>query len=287
MRNHAQALLRELADAVAGVVRPLIHRSESLMRSRGAKSTAEAAWFDDHYSWAPGQIDEFIRGAGLTLKGLRIADIGSGDGIMALGVTRQLQPRELIGYDVRLTNTDELLARARRAGVCDSLPAELHFERCEPHRLPATSSSFDAVYTWSVFEHVTNPSAVLAEIRRVLKPEGFLFLQLWPFYFSERGSHLWDWFSEPFHHLVQSEEEIVGKVRARPTELAEYMIDEYRMLNQVTVDDLGHSLVESGFDVRRLELLSNTVNVPPGLGRRHLLSNLGVAGVKLLAFPTG
>ena len=68
--------------------------------------------------------------------------------------------------------------------------------------------------TWSVFEHARDPLGLLREMRRIVRPDGELFLQLWPFYHSFRGSHLWDWFPEPFHHLGQSVEEVEAGVRA-------------------------------------------------------------------------
>ena len=47
-----------------------------------------------------------------------------------------------------------LLRAAQTAGVADSLPSCLRFERSEPVSLPASAERFDVVVTWSVFEHV-------------------------------------------------------------------------------------------------------------------------------------
>ena len=49
-----------------------------------------------------------------------------------------------------------------------------------------------------------------------MKPDGFFFLQLWPFYHSARGSHLWDWFDDPFLNLTQPEDEIVAGTARQP-----------------------------------------------------------------------
>ena len=108
---------------------------------------------------------------------------------------------------------------------------------------------------------------------------------LWPFYHSERGSHLWDWFPGPFHHLLSSEEEIVAEVRAsdrHPPEHSEYMLNEFLNLNRVTVDDLGRAIAEAGLAVRKLELMSEITHVPPGL-EDYPLTTLGVSGVRLVA----
>jgi hypothetical protein len=63
------------------------------------------------------------------------------------------------------------------------------------------------------------------------------------------------------------------------------MLREFDDLNKVTVDELGRALAAAGFDVRRLNLLTRAVPVPPGAASRHALSALGVEGVELLAVP--
>ena len=208
---------------------------------------------------------------------------------MALGLFTRARPDELIGYDVNLTDRQELFRLAQAQRVVRTLPQRLQFERSEKARIPAADSSFDIVYTWSAFEHIAEPAAVLGEIHRILKPDGVLFLQLWPFYYSERGSHLWDWFPEGFHHLLEEEDEIVESMRGKQiadTARTEYMATEFRNLNRITLDDLGADLEGAGFTVVALEPLTHRVLVPRGLASRHSLSTLGIAGVKLVAVPT-
>ncbi len=50
---------------------------------------------------------------------------------------------------------------------------------CAPTTLPFPDSSFDAVVSNMVFEHVMHPKEVLRELDRVLKPGG-LMLHMWP-----------------------------------------------------------------------------------------------------------
>jgi SAM-dependent methyltransferase len=265
-----------------------LHRVRRSVRRRRIAGDAEAVWFWDHYELAADEIISFLGGFAISLAGRRVADVGCGDGIMALGVFNRARPAELVGYDVIATPTDLLLRRARKHRVADALPAGLSFELSEQTRIPAEDSSFDVVYTWSAFEHVLDPPAVLREIRRILKPEGVLFLQLWPFYYSERGSHLWDWFPDGFHHLLQNEDEIVESMRSRPLGdpgWTDQKGHDYRTLNRVTLDELGEHLDGAGFDVTALEPLVHRAFVPRGLSARYPLSSLGIAGVKLLAVP--
>jgi 2-polyprenyl-3-methyl-5-hydroxy-6-metoxy-1,4-benzoquinol methylase len=242
----------------------------------------EELWFHEHFWEAAEQVLDFV-----DLEGKAVADIGSGDGIIDLALTLRGRPRELVGYDVNLTPVDHLLDVARRYAEVSELPPGLSFRRSEPERLDAADAAFDVVVTWSVFEHARDPLGLLREMRRIVRPDGVLFLQLWPFYHSHRGSHLWDWFPEPFHHLGQSVEEIEAAVRASDrhgSEWAEYMLAEYKTLNRITLDELGDAVRGAGFSVRELELIGQRSRVPSGLDE-FPLSALGVAGVKLLAVP--
>lgn len=247
----------------------------------------ESVWFWDHYEYAANETLEFLGGDGITVEGKRVADVGCGDGIIDLGLVHRGRPAELVGFDVNPVDEGHLLRLAGDAGVATELPEGLRFAVSEPRAIPAETSSFDVAVTWSAFEHVGEPISVLGEMRRILKPDGVLFLQLWPFFHSARGSHLWDWFPDDFVNLLKTEDEIVSHMRANPFQSegwTEYMIDEYRHLNRIDVDELQRSLLAAGLAVRKFELLTHTVRIPTEL-QRHPLSRLGIGGVKLLATP--
>jgi SAM-dependent methyltransferase len=236
----------------------------------------EETWFRDHWQ-AADQVLEYV-----DLRGKAVADIGSGDGIIDLALMLHGAPRELVGYDVNQTQADHLLGLASRYAGVRELPPGLSFRRSEPEELGAPDGAFDVVITWSVFEHARDPVGLLREMRRIVRDDGVVFLQLWPFYHSWRGSHLWDWFPEPFHHLGQTDEEIEAGMGSDTW--AQYMLSEYRTLNKVTVDELGDAIRAAGFSIRELELMSHRSRVPAGLDE-FPLSTLGVGGVKLLAVP--
>jgi ubiquinone/menaquinone biosynthesis C-methylase UbiE len=245
----------------------------------------ESKWFWDHYDDAPAQIEDFCVPSGVQLAERDIADIGCGDGLMALGLNARVKPRSIVGIDINTVDVGVLLERARRYGVADELPESLSFLRSEPNRLPVEDDSFDVVYTWSAFEHVREPVALLTEIARVMRPGGTLMLQLWPFFFSERGSHLWDWFPDPHHHLVDLPETIAAAAResgVHPHEWTEYMLNEFSLLNRITLDDLHRALLAAGMEVRKVELMAGATHVPSA-ANRYPLSHLATGGVKLLA----
>jgi SAM-dependent methyltransferase len=207
---------------------------------------------------------------------------------MALGLCGLVKPSDLVGFDVNLTDARILADRARAEGALEGeLPPQLAFHGSTPTSTPAEAESFDFVYSWSAFEHIADPVTVLREVRRILRPGGSFFLQLWPFYLSARGSHLWDWFPDEFHHLRSNPREVVADMQTSHRHSdgwTAYMSNEYERLNRVTLDELQRAVLASGFDVRRLELMTLPTMVTPELGR-YSWTDLAVGGIKLIAVP--
>jgi len=188
---------------------------------------ADRKWSSDHYEEAAATVDFFAE-AGVPQEGRTVADIGSGEGIIDLSIVHRGRHSRLVGY-LRRTDTALLLERARTHGVATELPKTLEFEESGPVQTPAPNDTYDVVISWSAFEHAQEPVMMFTEIRRILKPTGVLFLQLWPFWFSERGSHLWDWFDLGFHHLLQHESDILDVIRnssRHPEDVSEYPLSD-------------------------------------------------------------
>ena len=90
-----------------------------------------------------------------------VLDVGCGDGTILGSVGRP--GWSLVG--VELSAAAALEAKKRR-GV---RPVRVDLER---GRLPLRSASFDLAICYDVLEHVFDPMALLAEIHRVLRPDG-------------------------------------------------------------------------------------------------------------------
>ncbi|HMJ36430.1 MAG TPA: class I SAM-dependent methyltransferase [Baekduia sp.] len=257
---------------------------------REAQQTGEWPWFDEHYREAPQQIVDFLAGDGLSLEGKHVADIGCGDGIIDLGLYELARPASLTGFDLEETDTAALLADARRAGVAgEGLPAGLRFRANAGTTLPADDASFDALVSWSTFEHVAEPVALLREMRRVLKPDGLLFLQIWPLYYSQHGSHLWPWYPDGYAQLLHDDDEIARHITEAEAEAGReadvaFIVDEFRHLNRITADGLQRAMLAAGLYITKFELLTGATRITRSLARRPL-SELGVAGIKLVAVP--
>lgn len=95
-------------------------------------------------------------------KTARILDLGCGEGHLVLAL--QHNGYETHGCDITLSDCPSVqtLTAGNRVQLINLVP----------YSLPYPSQSFDLVISDQVFEHVQDYSAVLAEIGRVLKPDG-------------------------------------------------------------------------------------------------------------------
>ncbi len=98
--------------------------------------------------------------------GAHVLDLGCGTGELA---------RELAAAGVRVVGCDISAEMLNRAGAADVIRA-VRLIQLEPdwQVLPCEDNAFDAVVASSSLEYVANPSTVLAECARVIKPGGVL-----------------------------------------------------------------------------------------------------------------
>jgi SAM-dependent methyltransferase len=252
-------------------------------------SNDESHWFKSHYESAAHEVIDFLASDGFDMAGRQIADVGCGDGIMDLGLIHKARPAHLTGFDIASTDVEYLLAEARRSGVAQELPPNLEFVTSGVRDIPADDEVFDFVVSWSTFEHVEDPTALASEIRRVLRRDGVLFLQLWPFYYSAHGAHLWTWFPDGWEHLREPSDLLETRIaansgRASPT-WTRARIDDLRTLNRLTVDGLEQALHDAGLRVAKAELLGGSMHPPPDIDDVRLV-DLAIEGIKLIAART-
>ncbi|MFT4134285.1 bifunctional 2-polyprenyl-6-hydroxyphenol methylase/3-demethylubiquinol 3-O-methyltransferase UbiG [Labrys sp. (in: a-proteobacteria)] len=102
------------------------------------------------------------------LKGLRLADIGCGAGLLSEPLAKL--GGEVVGIDMAATNVEMAKAHAARSGLAIDyrvLPAE---------ELEAAGERFDVVLAMEIVEHVTDPAAFLKTCADMVKPGGLLFV---------------------------------------------------------------------------------------------------------------
>ncbi|GAA5070544.1 methyltransferase domain-containing protein [Lysobacter panacisoli] len=101
------------------------------------------------------------------LKGLKVLDVACGEGYGSALLARSAA--QVVGVDI----SGEAVAHAR-AAYGDI--GNLSFEQASATALPFEDASFDAVVSFETLEHLHEQDEMLAQIRRVLKPDGVLII---------------------------------------------------------------------------------------------------------------
>lgn len=96
-----------------------------------------------------------------------ILDIGSADGTFTEVITNQSGAKKAIGIDILESSVKYANQRFKKDKRIEFLVADVH-------RLPFKNNRFEAVFCLEALEHVFDLQKVLSEIKRVLKPGGYL-----------------------------------------------------------------------------------------------------------------
>jgi ubiquinone/menaquinone biosynthesis C-methylase UbiE len=101
--------------------------------------------------------------------GQRLLDVGCGPGTITLDLAARVAPGPVLGID---TSAD-VIGQAEAARV-EAAVANVGFATGDVYRLGFDDGSFDVVHAHQVLQHLADPVAGLAEMRRVLAPGGVL-----------------------------------------------------------------------------------------------------------------
>jgi len=244
-------------------------------------------WFNVHFHWAADQVHRLLS-PHVDLRHGRLADFGCGDGITGLGLVLRHGYASYTGFDIR-RSFDRLDATARREIGLRRLPRSLSFRQIAPGEPIAAAGPFEAVMSWSAFEHIGRDliPGILADIRKSLVPGGLFMMQVDPLYYSPFGSHLGRFIRQPWAHLLYSDEEVKAMVRAARAEdvpdvdkdlsfheqsldsFKEFILSEYAELNRLTADDLVRAGQDAGFTLLSQERHRATEEPPAELIERH------------------
>jgi SAM-dependent methyltransferase len=106
-----------------------------------------------------------------TSSGLRVLDVGCGNGYVLAQYASF--GAEVAGVDLTQTAIDLSRSRFELAGLRGD------FQLTDGDRLPFEDDSFDIACSMGVLHHIEDPSPMVAELRRVLKPGGRIVLMLY------------------------------------------------------------------------------------------------------------
>ena len=113
-------------------------------------------------SWAA-----WSRAIGLLLPALDVADLGCGEGYLTVEAARWAR------HVVAIDRSAGVLARAKALATRKRL-ANITWKRGELQRLPIDDGAVDVALLSQALHHAIDPSAALAEARRILRPNGRL-----------------------------------------------------------------------------------------------------------------
>ena len=103
--------------------------------------------------------------------GWRLLDAGCGPGSITLGLAPKVAPGPVTAVDIEESQFEGAREQAQREGL------NLEFRKASVYELPFQNESFDAVFSHALLEHLSDPGAAIAELRRVLKPGGLIGLR--------------------------------------------------------------------------------------------------------------
>ena len=96
---------------------------------------------------------------------MRLLDFGCGPGTISMGLAEAISPGELHGIDMEASQVD-----MARVGATAGRHANAVFHVGDVTNLPFEDNFFDAAHCHAVLMHIPDTRAVLAEVKRVLKP---------------------------------------------------------------------------------------------------------------------
>jgi ubiquinone/menaquinone biosynthesis C-methylase UbiE len=125
-----------------------------------------------------------------TIPSGKVLDVGCGPGRLAVHLAREAPGLTVTGIDI----SPDMIALAMQRATATNLTDRLDFQVADVGALPFPDNEFDLVVSTLSLHHWPDPVRGLAEIRRVLKPNGQAYIY-----------DLADWISRLTHHgLPQS-----------------------------------------------------------------------------------
>jgi ArsR family transcriptional regulator len=99
---------------------------------------------------------------------LRVADIGTGTGVLALELARQ--GLEVVGID----RSEAMLEAARQkwAAEAAAIPGRIELRAGDAHALPLPDASVDAAFAHMVLHSLEDPERAVREMARIVRPGG-------------------------------------------------------------------------------------------------------------------
>jgi SAM-dependent methyltransferase len=142
------------------------------------------------FSRAAARLTELQEVISLSKSG-RYIELGLGDGSLALSLVRA-------GY-----SCDGLDLQDWRDDECRNSRVSFYHVP-ESGAYPCRNCEYDGAFSYNTFEHIRDPAAALAELARIVKPGGRIFLSFGPLFNSAFGLHAYRTVHHPYPQFLLS-----------------------------------------------------------------------------------
>ncbi|MCX7787288.1 MAG: bifunctional 2-polyprenyl-6-hydroxyphenol methylase/3-demethylubiquinol 3-O-methyltransferase UbiG [Spirochaetes bacterium] len=105
----------------------------------------------------------------LSFEGLQVLDVGCGGGFLTEEIAKY--GLKIVGIDPSLASLEAARSHAEKIGL------RIEYLEGIGERIPFPDSFFDIVFCCDVLEHMNDYQEVLKEVKRVLRPGGWLFFE--------------------------------------------------------------------------------------------------------------
>ncbi len=233
--------INDINKLLSQPLKPVHYDSERIFENLQCEYQPRPEYGYDSYSmWQRGinRVGNLMKSMEVLRKpGLSIFEAGCGDGMTGHAFFNY-------GHNVILSdNNDWREVRAKK----------IKFIQCDLCKeLPYSSGQFDFVYSFNTFEHVNDPTSVLAELVRICKSGGYVYLEFGPLYYSPWGLHAYSTIRIPYSQFLFSKQFLkkklnelgiydLGKKSATLQPLNQWKVDQFEQLWK----DHGCSIVYS------------------------------------------
>jgi len=189
----------------------------------------EASDFQHHRSEINAVL-AVLQGIGMPLRSdMVVLDLGAGQGMHAgllSNVVGKVYCADIIDYSSLYNGEFLKLLKEKHERHGYAFPlAKIAFHQADAMSLHFRDAFFDAVISINSFEHIPDPRKALWETIRTTRPGGLIFISTDPIWTADTGSHFFHRVTEPWGHLVYSDDEFIARMKlsgAPESEIGEF-----------------------------------------------------------------
>lgn len=174
-----------------------------------------------------------------SIAGKTVIDFGCGAGRESV-LMAKMGAAKVIGLDIQR----HLFVKAQELAVAHGVKDKCIF-------VSACNEKADIIISKDAFEHFADPLAILRDMRRLLRPEGYVIAAFGPTWLHPYGGHLFSVF--PWAHLIFSEDSLIRWRSNYRNDGAQRFSEVDGGLNRLTIAGFEKIVSESPFLVDFIE----------------------------------